>query len=254
MFRILLLLVLSFSTTLFSQKVSGTVTDEDQNPIPAVLVFNMNTEQKVYTNLNGEFSIDANAKDELRFIRQGFERSSKMVNQQDLYSPFTIIIIRTSQEIEEVEIAYQPTGDLEKDAKNYGDTKPVVKLKSETVKYIRSESAPEVLASKPGEFVQPVGPGFTVGGPDNQWDDVDFMDFLTKNIEQDFFTNDLKLKNSEIQPFIYYIFRNFDRKEILFRGICSSFDLYRFMTESYKKIEPYRQNLPNNPAKMKKRK
>ena len=46
-------------------------------------------------------------------------------------------------------------------------------MKSETAKYIRSQSAPEVLASKPGEFVQPVGPGFSVGGPDNQWDDVD---------------------------------------------------------------------------------
>ena len=177
-----------------------------------------------------------------------------MVNQQDFYSPFTITIFRSLHEIEEVEIAYQPTGDLEKDAKNYGDTKPAAKLKAETSRYIRAESSAEVLAPKGGEFVQPVGPGFTVGGPENQWDDVDLMKFLIESLGQDFFTDDLKLKNSEIQPFIYYIFRNFDRKEILFRGICSPYDLSRFINESYKKIEPYRQNLPNNPLKKKKRK
>ncbi|QOW10851.1 hypothetical protein Q73A0000_11030 [Kaistella flava (ex Peng et al. 2021)] len=138
--------------------------------------------------------------------------------------------------------------------KNYGDTKSVAKLKSETVKYIRSQSTPEVLASKPGEFVQPIGPGFSVGRPVNQWDDIDFMKSLIESIGQDFFTDDLKLKNSEIQPFIYYIFRNFDRKEILFRGICSPFDLSRFINESYKKVEPYRENLPNNPAQKKKKK
>ena len=253
MIRLLLLFSCCFSTALFSQQVSGIVTDEERNPLPAVLVFNMKTEQKGYSNLKGDFSIDANLNDELRFIRKGFDRSSKIVTQQDFNSPFTLKIIRSSREIEEVKISYQPTGDLEKDAKNYGDSKPVAKMKSETAKYIRSQSAPEVLASKPGEFVQPVGRGFSVGGPDNQWDDVDFMKFLIESIGQDFFTDDLKLKNSEIQPFIYYLFRNFDRKEILFRGICSQYDVSRFMKECYKKIEPYRKNLPNNPPKMKRR-
>ena len=254
MFRLFLLLIFCFYSLCFSQQVSGTVTDEEKNLLPAVLVFNRRTEQKVYANLKGEFSIDAHLNDELRFIRKGFERSSKIVNQQDFNIPFTITIIRSSQEIEEVKITYQTTGDLEKDAKNYGDSKPVAKMKSETAKYIRSESAPEVLASKPGEFVQPVGPGFSVGASDNQWDDVDFMKFLIESIGQDFFIDDLKLTNSEIQPFIYYLFRNFDRKEILFRGICSQYDVSRFMNESYKKIEPYRKNLPNDPPKMKRRK
>ena len=254
MFRLFSLLIFCFSSLCFSQQVSGTVTDEEKNPLATVLVFNRITEQKVYTNVNGEFSIDAHLNDELRFIRKGFERSSKIVNQQDFNIPFTMTIIRSSQEIEEVKITYQTTGDLEKDAKNYGDSKPVAKMKSETAKYIRSESALEVLASKPGEFVQPVGPGFSVGASDNQWDDVDFMKFLIESIGQDFFIDDLKLTNSEIQPFIYYLFRNFDRKEILFRGICSQYDVSRFMNECYKKIEPYRKNLPNDPPKMKRRK
>lgn len=254
MFRLLLFFFLSFSTSFYAQQVSGIVTDEDQNPVPAVLIFNLKTDQKAFTNLKGEFTIDASPNEELRLIRQGFQRSSKIVNSQDYNAHFKIILIRASHEIEEVKIVYQATGNLEKDAKNFGDTKAVAKVKSETAQYIRSESAPDVLTPKPGEFVQPVGPGFSVGAVDNQWDDVDFMQFLIKNIGEDFFTNDLKLKNSEIQPFIYYVFRNFNRKEILFRGICTQYDLSRFMKESYLKVEPYRKNLPNNPPQKKKRK
>lgn len=254
MYRLFLLLTFCFSTLLFSQQISGIVTDEDGNAVPAVLVFNMNSYKESITNINGEFIIAATINDELRFVKNGFERSVKIVSKQDFSSPFNMIITRRIQEIEEVKITHEPTGNLEKDAKNYGDTKATTTLKRETAKYIRAESAPEVLAAKQGEFVQPVGLGFFVGKIDNQWDDIDFMEFLIKNIESDFFTDDLKLKKTEIQPFIYYIFRNFDRQEILFRGICSPFNLSSFMNECYQKIEPYRKNLPNNPPKIKKRK
>ncbi|WP_185145795.1 carboxypeptidase-like regulatory domain-containing protein [Chryseobacterium sp. SNU WT5] len=232
--------------------MSGIVVDEDQNPLSAVLVFNMKTEEKTYTNFDGEFIIKAIANEELRFVRKGFERNSTNVNQQNLNVAVKVILIRSIQEIEEVTIAYQPTGDLVKDEKNYGDTKLVAKMKLETAEYIRSESSPEVLAPKPGEFVQPVGPGFSGGSIKNQWDDVDFMEFLIENIGQDFFTDDLRLTKSEIQPFIYYVFRNFPRKRILFRGICTQYDLSRFTKEAYLKIESYRKNLPNSVSPKKK--
>ena len=96
MFRLLSLFSFLFSISLCSQEVSGTVTDEDQNLISAVLVFNMKTEQKVYTNLNGEFTISASSNHELRFIKNGFERSSKILNAQDFRSPLSIIIVRRS--------------------------------------------------------------------------------------------------------------------------------------------------------------
>ena len=254
MSRLIIFFIFCISTQLLSQQVSGIVTDEDQKPLSAVLVFNMNTEQKTYTNQNGEFSIAAHVNEELRFVKTGFERNSKNVNSNDFYSPLRVIIVRRFQEIEEVEIAYQPTGDLVKDAKNYGDSKLVAKMKLETTDYIHSESSPEVLAPKPGEFVQPVGKGFTMGGPNSQWDDILFMDFLIKNIDKDFFNTELELMDSEIQPFVFYVFKNFERREILFKGVCSQFDLSRFINESYKKIEPYRKNLPNEPPKKGKRK
>lgn len=149
MVRILLLLVLSFYTSLFSQKVSGTVTDEDQSPIPAVLVFNMKTEEKSYTNLNGEFSIDANAKDELRFVRQGFERSSKLLTSQEVYTPFSITIFRTVQEIEEVKVpAVRLTGDLNKDSRNLAKFDKVANLQRE----VGVPEPPEKPRETPSDF------------------------------------------------------------------------------------------------------
>ncbi len=174
----------------FAQTILGTVFDEENKPLPAVLVFNMKTEQKTYTNINGEFTIGVRLNDELRFIRNGFERNSKIMSSNDFNGNLSIKMSRTVMEIEEVKIAYKPIGDLNKDLKNYGDAKSVQKLKSETAKYIRSESTEEVLAAKPGEFVQPVGQGFFIGGPNSQWDDVDFMQFLITNLGDDFFRDD----------------------------------------------------------------
>lgn len=252
--RFFVLLFLNFSAYLLSQNVSGVVTDEDENALTAVMVFNMRTGEKAYTDTGGKFSIKATADTELRFVRKGFERNFRVVNQSDFNNVFNVVLTRRPEEIEEVEISHIPTGVLDQDLKNVGDKKPTAKLKGETAKYIRSDSAPEVLAAKPGEFVQPVGSGFFVGNIDNQWDDVDFMNFLVANIHPSFFLEDLKLTPSEIQPFIYYIFRNFDRKEILFRGYSTSYDLSRFMRECYQKIEAYRKNLPNEPSKKKSRK
>lgn len=246
-------LLICFSS-LLSQTVSGVVVDEQSNPLPSVLVINMATDEKVTTNLIGEFSINAAPNNELRFVRKGYERNSKNIVQLDFSGMFKVPLIKLAQEIEEVEIAYQATGNFKDDIKNFGDVKSVKKLKSETVKYIRSESTEEVLAPKSGEFVQPVGKGFFIGGPDSQWDDVDFMQFLIENLGNDFFTQDLQLKPSEIQPFIYYIFRNFERQDILFKGICTQTDLARFITEANDKLDAYRKNLPNDPPQKKKRK
>lgn len=251
--RFLILFILCAPFFGFAQTVFGIIVDEDNNPLPATLVFNAKTQEKVNTNLNGEFTIEAAQNEELRFIRQGFERRSKTIMQSDFATRLTVILTRNTEEIEEVKIARQPTGNLKTDARNYGDTKAVATLKAETSKYLHAKSSPEILAPKPGEFVQPVGPGFSVGTVKNHWDDIDFMQFLTKELGEEFFVSELKLNVTEIQPFIFYIFRNFDRKSALFTGNPTSSDLSRFITESYKKLDSYRKNLPNDPPRKKKR-
>lgn len=240
----------------FSQETAffGSIQNEDQFRIPNVTVFNARTEQKTIADSRGNFSIQAKIGDEIRFAKQGYERISVRVSKQDLETSKTIILVKTAEDLEEVEIGYQATGNLEKDIQHFGDKPATKKLKGDVSNYIAQESSPEVLKAKPGEFVQPVGPGFSVGKVDSQWDDVDFMDYLISQLGTEFFTKDLRLKDSEIQPFIYYIFRNFERKNILFTGICSSSDLFRFTTEADLKLEPYRKNLPNLPPKKKRRK
>ncbi|WP_226063817.1 hypothetical protein [Kaistella polysaccharea] len=254
MWRFALLLAVGITMHVSGQTVTGSVVDEDQNLISAVLVFNITNEAKVFTNNKGEFEISAGPNDEIRFIRKGFERSAKSIKNEDLGVWMTIKVTRNTEAIEEVRIVYQPTGDLKKDLPNYGDSKPVAKLKGETAKYIRSKSAPEVLAPKPGEFVQPKVSGIINGKVDDQWDHIDFMEYLISYLGVEFFIENLQLKKTEIQPFIYYIFRNFERREILFRGSASSADISRFINESYLKLEAYQNNLPNNPPNKKNRK
>lgn len=254
MFKRLVFSVLLCPVNAFGQNISGVVVDEDQNPLSGVTVFNLRTENKVFTNLKGEFNVACSPKDELRFIREGYERSTKIISLENYGHILKVSLLRSASEIEEVRIQRQITGNLNKDIDAFGDNKALVKLKTETVKYIKSKSSLEVLAAKPGEFVQPQGPGFSIGAPNSKWDDIDFMEYLLANIEESFFTNELRLKPTELQPFVYYIFKNFPRNEILFYGICSPYDLSRFIGESYNKIENYKKNLPNNAPDIKKKK
>lgn len=152
--RLLLLLLLSFSSLLFSQQVSGIVIDEDQNPIPAVLVFNMKTEQKSYTNIKGEFNINASSNDELRFLRAGFDRSSKIVGPGDFIGNLSMTIVRSVQEIEEVEIpAVRLTGDLNQDSRNLTKSDKVAQLQRE----IGVPGPPEKPRETPPPTVEQIG-------------------------------------------------------------------------------------------------
>lgn len=253
--KLLFLFIFSlFKINAQSQYLIGTTNNENGDRIQNVTVLNIRTNQSATSDNLGNFVISAKIKDELRFVKNGYERTVILVQENHFKKSLNISLIKNAQEIQEVEIVYLPTGNLSKDIQHYGDTKKTTKLKSETAKYIRSQSTEEVLAPKRGEFVQPLGKGFVVGKIDLHWDDVDFMQFLLENLGIEFFTQDLQLKPSEIQPFIYYIFRNFERQDILFKGFCNQYDLSRFISEANNKLVAYHQNLPNNPPIKRKRK
>ena len=130
MVRLFIILFLSFSASCFSQRISGTVVDEENNPVPAVLVFNMTTEKKAYTNIDGEFTIETALNEELRFIRSGFERSSKVIKYVDFLNSFTVTLNRAAADIEEVQIV-RLTGDLNQDSKNLTRIDKVYQLQKE---------------------------------------------------------------------------------------------------------------------------
>ena len=149
---VLLCLMFCFSN-LFSQNVSGVVTNEDDNPIPAVLVINIITNQKTTTNLKGEFTIDASVNNELRFVRKGFERNAKVILQHDFLENLQISLIRTAEEIEEVKVSpVQLTGDLNTDSRNL--TK--IDRAAQVEQAVGIPGPPEKPREKPAEFKKDV--------------------------------------------------------------------------------------------------
>ena len=151
MFRIFLLLFSLIFSNFFAQKISGLVRDEDGNLLPATLVFNMTTEEKIYTNLNGEFLIDAVSGQEIRFVRSGFERNSKIITTTDFSSNLNIKLMRDAAEIEEVKIV-RLTGDIHQDSKNLAKEDKVHQLQ----RGIGVPLPPEKPREKPADFKKDV--------------------------------------------------------------------------------------------------
>ncbi|REC45051.1 carboxypeptidase regulatory-like domain-containing protein [Chryseobacterium sp. 5_R23647] len=96
------------------QKISGKTVSENNMIVTSVLVVNISNDHKVYSNSLGEFSIEVSEKDEIRFIKKGYERTSRKVS--DVESSMNVVLVRIPEEIEEVEII-STTGDLSKDSK-----------------------------------------------------------------------------------------------------------------------------------------
>lgn len=95
-------------------KITGKTLSENDMIVASVLVVNISNDQKVYSNSLGEFSIESSEKDEIRFIKKGYERASRKV--VDVESSMNVVLVRIPEEIEEVEII-STTGDLAKDSK-----------------------------------------------------------------------------------------------------------------------------------------
>lgn len=111
------LVVFFFFLTIYffgQYKITGKTLSENDMIVASVLVVNISNDQKVYSNSLGEFSIEGTEKDEIRFIKKGYERASRKVS--DVESSMNVILVRIPEEIEEVEII-TTTGDLAKDSK-----------------------------------------------------------------------------------------------------------------------------------------
>ncbi len=111
------LVFILLSSFIYSQNiVSGNVLSEDGFVLQNVTVVNVKTGNKTFTNHEGIFKIEANVSDELRFIKENYERGSKVVKKNDFSIPLSVQLVRVPIEIEEVKVAVKPTGDLGKDA------------------------------------------------------------------------------------------------------------------------------------------
>jgi hypothetical protein len=116
--KIFLFLMMLCSTFIFSQQtVTGRIVDEAGGDLSKVIVINMSTDKKVYSDAQGIFSIDASPNDELRFVKEEFNRTSRRVLTNGINSPLFITLYQIPRDVGEVKIVKKLTGDLEVDSR-----------------------------------------------------------------------------------------------------------------------------------------
>ncbi|WP_374463215.1 carboxypeptidase-like regulatory domain-containing protein [Chryseobacterium sp.] len=116
--KISLFLMLLCSIFIFSQQtVTGRIVDDNGENLSKVIVINMATDKKVYSDTEGIFSIDANSNDELRFVKEDFNRTSRRVLTNGTNLPLFITLYQIPKDVGEVKIVKKLTGDLEVDSR-----------------------------------------------------------------------------------------------------------------------------------------
>ncbi|SNV42773.1 TonB-linked outer membrane protein, SusC/RagA family [Chryseobacterium taklimakanense] len=159
---LLFIFILAFGFVGAQQYVIGHVTTDAGTKVPGVLVFNVHTEETARTDSDGNFIIRARSSDELRFIKNNFERVSVKVQPDHFTRPLNIAIQLRAQLIEEVEIAFKPTGNLRKDVRALDRPKKVEELNNNLAKWVQSGPAMAYPSNKmPSSLV--LGPDMKSG-------------------------------------------------------------------------------------------
>lgn len=146
--KLLLFLSLAFSVSGFSQEyIFGKVKSEMGKEIFETIIINTRTDEKVLSDKDGNFMIAAKPPDELRFVKSGYDRFDVKISKENFSKPLNVLLNRVPYLIPEVEIAFQPTGNLKKDSKTLDPPKRVVALNSSLNSYMTtplSEVAPKL--------------------------------------------------------------------------------------------------------------
>ena len=235
---LLLFLFLIFYSFHAQEYVFGKITSEQNIELSGVLILNTRTDEKAYSDNDGNFMISAKNNDALRFVKQKFDRITYSVKPEDFKNSIKITLIKSVVEIEEVEIKTKLTGNLKEDASRVESVRKV-KLNKEIAKYITQKSDPLILKPKAGEFVQPKGEGFSVGKVSNQADQIDLAEDFLEILGEDYFT-DLGLKKSEISGFIFHVMNGLDLKNAYKYGYLKGSDIAQFRKQAEIKINDFR--------------
>lgn len=218
----------------YSQRINGKIVS-DSVFVNQVLVVNINSQEKNYSNSQGQFIINADLGDELRFVKEGYERNVlKVINHDEVL----INLIKLITEIEEVEVKKKLSGNLGEDSKLFNQNKNKVALNNDLKVYFKTRSSGELMKPKSGEFVQPVGGGISFGKIDNKWTSSDLVEWLRKNLTDGYFIS-MGLELPLINSFLYYSLQSFHTMTILKYGYCSEEDvgnLKLHFETSYKKF------------------
>ncbi|MEC5394990.1 hypothetical protein [Bergeyella sp. RCAD1439] len=142
-----------------AQDFSGEVRTDGVG-LPSVLVVNINTSQKVYSNLQGAFVLQASQGDEIRLMKQGYERVELRVGKE---RSVLVNMQSVPKAIEEVSIGFRPSGDLKKDAEALNRPNREIALNKEVYSW-RASAAPKAVALLPAmPSTLNLGPNYKAG-------------------------------------------------------------------------------------------
>lgn len=233
------LIFIFISTISYAQNiVSGNVVSEYHTVLSNVVVVNIGTDKKVLTNNEGIFKIEANINDELRFIKENYERGSKVVKNNDFLNSISIQLVRVPIEIQEVKVVAKPTGNLEKDSKKFRVDKKTTELNVAMNKYMK-EKLTEVLPknSIPSSFAPP---NLYAG----QVNLLSILGFIINPKESLGIKNDKILNFSETNEFYKKVKESFYGKYYIDYGLDEfEFEAYIiYLDKKYKLAERYYNN------------
>lgn len=136
---ILLFSVLSLQTSA-QQYIFGKVSSEFGSELQSVIIINTRTDEKVVSDKDGNYMIAAKPFDELRYVKTGYERNSEKIAADHFSRPLNMILAQAPYEIPEIELVFNPTGNLRKDVKSLDPPRRVMALNSDLNKYMMTPS------------------------------------------------------------------------------------------------------------------
>lgn len=147
--KLLTLFLMMLSVSVFSQEyIFGKVSTESGTELPNVVIINMRTDEKIVTDKDGYFMTAAKTGDEIRFVKNTYERKIQRITNENFSRPLNITLEKSPYLIEEIELAFNPTGNLKKDVKSLDPPKKVVALNSSMDSYMRispTEPSPKLI-------------------------------------------------------------------------------------------------------------
>lgn len=151
------LLLLSFLLTALSaysqEYIFGKVLSEFGSELPNAVIINTRTDEKVSSDKDGNYMISAKPSDELRFVKSGYDRVSVKISNEHYSAPVNVSLPKSAYLIEEIELAFQATGNLKKDVKSLDPPRKVMALNSSMDAYMRTPpTEPMPKLSTPSAF------------------------------------------------------------------------------------------------------
>lgn len=141
---------LVISIVISSQTISGVVVTEGSARLPGTLIVNITSDQKVLSNDVGEFSINAKTGDEIRFVKENYERGNVIIK-NDYF--LTVRLLRIPIEIEEVNVSkIRITGNINTDASRL----KIRDQEEELRQSIGLPKAPEKSREKPADAMNDI--------------------------------------------------------------------------------------------------